>query len=111
MGRKLLCFWFALLGIAEPMSVRADNFKTELKRILATHPLIKSAVAAKDANIGLVEDAEGRFWPHLRVEGTTGPQLRSNPERRALERPEDFERRLDRTSLVITQNLFKLGNN
>ena len=106
LGRKLLCFWFALLGIAEPGSVRADNFKTELKRILATHPLIKSAQATKDANIGLVEDAEGRFWPQVRFEGTTGPQLRSNPERRALERPEDFERRLDRTSLVITQSLF-----
>ena len=111
LGRNLLCFWVALLGVAAPVPVCADNFKTELQNLLLTHPLIKSAQSTKDANKGLVEDAKGQFWPQLRVEGTTGPQLRSNPERRDLERPEDFERRLDRTSLVITQNIFSgFGN-
>lgn len=96
----------ALLVIGSAAVARADNFKSELQRILANHPLIKSAKSTKQANLGMVEEAEGRFWPQFRFEGSTGPQLRSTPERRALERPEDFERRFDSSSLVITQNLF-----
>jgi outer membrane protein, adhesin transport system len=95
-----------LLVCCAVADVRADNFKSELLRILADHPLIKSAGARKSASLGLVQEAEGRFWPQVRGESSTGPQSRSDPSRRELERPEAFERRFDSASLVITQSIF-----
>lgn len=106
MGQKSLYILVALFFSCSSADLRADNFKSELLRILADHPLIKSAGERKKASLGLVQEAEGRFWPQVRGESSTGPQTRSDPTRRALERPEDFRRRFDSASLVITQSIF-----
>ena len=101
----LLGFGVSLGPIAAPGPAAANDLRTELRHLLATHPKLLAARKSVDAATEGIREARSGYLPKVTLSGDAGPEVVDSPSRRSTE-GETFSDTRRSSTLTVTQNVF-----